>query len=420
MKRSIITLTLLIVVCCLIASTIIVVRQGSLLRRGPGTFYPVIAQLDSGTQLRIVTHEFDDDEDSEQWIKVFCSSNNQEGFISRISTQKTEPKDDVIQILANQIASTQTSRHATSAGIKGFGETFTQKFNGDSEFLDFALSYNVDEKAFKNFKKDTYMGFSRRQNFRRVKLPKEASFPRQEYFTEAESGLGLGISSVIAAEGIYYDKPLQNYVNHIGLQLVEAFNITDIDFKFFILNIAQPNAYATPGGIIFVTKGMLKTCENEAELAVVLAHEIAHVVYAHGLQEILKRKPIILAGNAFNELAEATGGFDDEIAEVEKSLENDIFNFYELVIRGRLQKYEQEADEVGIIIAARAGYDPTKVLNLLNRMLNNNLESNNEHYRKEIIQERIQQITEFFRKNKFPNNLMDKTGRYRIFKNQIN
>ena len=414
MIKRVFILILIIFSMSVLFARIQVRRDSAVLRSGPGSWYEVLEYLEKGTKLESLKYDFEEEE-SDQWIKV--KYNEREGFISIVSTMDIPPKKDVFASMAQQTVSTEATRHGVSAGIKGFGERFTRTFKGDIDFLDFAMIYSFDSREYKRFKKDTYRGFPKRANYRRVRLPQ---IEKEFYFTESETGLGLGISSVIASQGLFFNKRMQDYINFLGMQLVEAFDLTDIDFKFFILNTSEPNAYATPGGIIFITRGMIDLCLDEAELSLVLAHEIAHVIYNHGMQEILKRKHHIAAEARFQELDNMfADSMSKKAQETNKELENDAFLILETLVQGRLDKYEKEADETAMIMTARAGYNPQNLITLLNRFKIQQSYSKNEHFREEIINFRINWATEFLVKTNFPENLMDKKERFQIHKRMI-
>ena len=408
MQKVVILGLFILMFSCLFSESIQVKRDNTQFSEGPGSWYSLIATINRDIWLRKVSYQEDEDEDLGQWIKVIYQS--REGFISGISTKELPPKRDIFASMAEKTTSTSANRHGVSAGVKGFGERFSKTFKGDSNFLVQAMNYNINPIEYKKFKKATYKGFSLRNNRKKVKLP---TTKREEYFSDAERGLGLGIATVIAELGLLQDKNLQDYVNYVGLQLVEAFDLTDIEFKFFILNIPNPNAYATPGGIIFITKGMLNLCSNEAELAVILAHEITHVAYNHGVKESAERRNHILAEDRFNELDSEVDAYDDETLALEKELENDAFTIYETLNEGRLDQYEKEADQVGMIIAARAGYDAKVLLNILDKIGNYSTKSNNQHYRPDIITLRKGWAKEFIRKTSFPDNLFLKAERFK-------
>jgi predicted Zn-dependent protease len=178
---------------------------------------------------------------------------------------------------------------------------------------------------------------------------------------DEERSIGAAIAlQVIARYGGVYDQPdLTRYVNLVGRAVALTCDRPDIPYHFAVLNHDSINAFAAPGGYVFVTRGLLKQIRNEAELAAVLGHEIAHISQKHILEVIQRSKSlagITEAGLAYaNKNPESFKGIID--AAVKKLLDE-----------GLDQDKELEGDSLGDVFAARVGYDPTAYLALLNRL----------------------------------------------------
>lgn len=178
---------------------------------------------------------------------------------------------------------------------------------------------------------------------------------------EEEQSLGQSIAlQVVARSGGLYEQPdLVRYVNLVGRAVAATSDRPNLNYRFAILNDQTINAFATPGGYIFVTRGLLKQVKNEAELAAVLGHEIGHVSQKHMLAIIQRSKQI--AGVSEAGLAYAArdpGQYKQLIDNVTKKLLDEGYD----------QGKETEADQLGVIFAARVGYDATAYLGLLNRL----------------------------------------------------
>jgi predicted Zn-dependent protease len=180
-----------------------------------------------------------------------------------------------------------------------------------------------------------------------------------------EEGIGLGIAQKIAAQkGLVNDDKATRYINLIGNYLSQFTRAYDLGFRFYILNDNRASAFSCPGGYIFITKGILQICSNESELAGIIAHEMAHVVQRHGLKELHLNTAKIEAEKAFSELEDETG----EMSEEEKDLESYADNAYQNIISPRLLSYELEADKIAMAYLKRAGYDPTSVVSVLEKI----------------------------------------------------
>jgi predicted Zn-dependent protease len=178
---------------------------------------------------------------------------------------------------------------------------------------------------------------------------------------DEEQSIGSAIAlQVIARYGGVYDQPdLTRYVNLVGRAVALTCDRPNIEYHFAILNSDSINAFAAPAGYVFVTRGLLKQTQNEAELAAVLGHEIGHVSQKHILEVIQRSKQIAgvtQVGLAYaNQNPQAFKNMID--AAVKKLLDE-----------GLDQNKELEADRLGVAFAARVGYDPTAYATLLTRL----------------------------------------------------
>lgn len=178
---------------------------------------------------------------------------------------------------------------------------------------------------------------------------------------EEEQTIGQAIAlQVVARYGGVYDQPaLTRYVNLVGRSVALTCDRADIDYRFAILNHDSINAFAAPAGYIFVTRGLLKTIKNEAELASVLGHEIGHVTQKHILDIIQRSKQI--AGVAEAGLAYANKNPDAFKNVIDGAVKK-------LLDEGLDQSKELESDRLGVIFASRVGYDPAAYGTFLDRL----------------------------------------------------
>lgn len=165
---------------------------------------------------------------------------------------------------------------------------------------------------------------------------------------EVEIGRDIA-ARLLGAAPLANDAALQRYVNHVGRWLASQTERPGLPWRFGVLEAPQLNAFATPGGHIFITRGLLARMGNEAELAGVLAHEIAHVLRKHHLNAIKKTAQVELAHTVIGTFSRQ----DDRSDRREKMLNAGS----ELFARGLDKDDELEADRLGVVIAARSGYD---------------------------------------------------------------
>jgi predicted Zn-dependent protease len=187
---------------------------------------------------------------------------------------------------------------------------------------------------------------------------------------EEEYYLGRAVSATILSQyKVYTDTEANNYLNTMGQLLVWSSSLPVVfsGFHFTLIESDEINAFAAPGGFIFVTTGLYESLENEEQLAAVLAHEIAHVSLQHGLRAIKKSNltqafAIIgseTAKHSDNQDMQQLGGFfGDSI--------DDIVN--QLVVSGYSKSYEYAADEEALRISYAAGYNPDGLEEFLNSL----------------------------------------------------
>ena len=153
---------------------------------------------------------------------------------------------------------------------------------------------------------------------------------------------------LLGAAPLVPDPRLQQYVNHVGRWLAAQTERPDLPWRFGVMDAPQLNAFAVPGGTIFVTRGLVARMKSEAELAGVLAHEISHVLRKHHLKAIQKGAQTALAGEVLSTAVQNQNSVARE----------KLISFgAEMYTRGLDKSDELEADRLGVVIAARAGYD---------------------------------------------------------------
>jgi predicted Zn-dependent protease len=156
---------------------------------------------------------------------------------------------------------------------------------------------------------------------------------------------------------------VSKYVDSIGQKLAHVCDRPTVDYEFVILDSDLINAFAVPGGFIFVTRGLLESVEDEAELAMVIGHEIAHVTAMHGVQMIQKS----MGANALNILG--TIGAAITVGPEAMLMVNQTANLFSgLYLLGYTREKELEADNLGLQYMLRADYDPQASLRFLKQL----------------------------------------------------
>ncbi len=168
--------------------------------------------------------------------------------------------------------------------------------------------------------------------------------------TEQEIEIGRGIAATVAGHySLVRDSLLTEYVSLVGLTVAAIDPRSDIAYRFAVLDTDEVNAFAAPGGYIFVTRGALSLMEDEAMLAGVLAHELGHVNKRDVIEEIQSKARTDLGIEEAAERVDIAGE-----AYLQKAVETGSSVLFMGLSRGD----ELDADRYGVETAAAAGYDP--------------------------------------------------------------
>ena len=164
---------------------------------------------------------------------------------------------------------------------------------------------------------------------------------------EDEIAIGRQIAgNLLGAAPLVKDARLQQYVNRVGRWVANQSERPDLPWHFGVIESTDVNAFAAPGGYIFVTRGLYALLQNEAELAGVLAHEVGHVISKHHLKILQKSRLLDLGSQA---IAKKVSNND----KVQKLIGSGA----EITARSLDQGAEFEADRIAVVLTARAGYD---------------------------------------------------------------
>ena len=188
--------------------------------------------------------------------------------------------------------------------------------------------------------------------------------PEQEYY------IGRAVAAkVVASYRPYNSRRVNNYLNLVGQSLARLSDKPETfgGYHFLVLDSDEINAFAAPGGLIFVSRGLLRCCPDEDAVAAVLAHEINHVQYQHGLQAIKKSRITSALAIIGTESAKQFGGAD--LARLTETFEDSIHDITATLINnGYARHLENEADHGALTLLSRAGYDPAALVTMLREM----------------------------------------------------
>ena len=179
--------------------------------------------------------------------------------------------------------------------------------------------------------------------------------------TEAdERRIGEQVSDKVRVEyGVFQDKAVTKYVSLVGMTLAKASTRPDLKWEFIVLDTDGVNAFASPGGLVHITRGALGLIKSEAELAGVLAHEVAHVTKKHTVNAIRKNSTIELT----TEMAPGSNALIEGLANAA---------YDNIVEKGFDRGDEEDADAVGLKLANSLTYSPSGLITFLAKLAERN------------------------------------------------
>jgi predicted Zn-dependent protease len=179
-------------------------------------------------------------------------------------------------------------------------------------------------------------------------ISKEAKKASQPISSEEEISIGREVAANVAAQfDVVQDDLLTAYVNLVGLTVLQSIPEQKLNYRFALLDTPQINAFATPGGYIFITKGLLYFLKDEAQLACVLAHEIVHIHEKHVLKEIQKARLVDATIPHYLKASARQALWMSQVTDLA----------IQTLWKGLEKEDEFESDQLAISLARNAGYD---------------------------------------------------------------
>jgi hypothetical protein len=244
---------------------------------------------------------------------------------------------------------------AAVMGVRGLEEAELVAARPDEAELARLERYRADPAALE--------GFGRYGSSRLVPVvapPPLAPPSPAEEAAEREAGRGIA-AALLGAAPLVEDERIEAYVNRVGAWLAARSERPGLPWRFGVLCSDSVNAFAVPGGYVFITLGLYQRLETEAELAGVLAHEIAHVTLRHHYRTLLAPKAMDSAKGGMARMVRKNPA-------VRAVVQGLAAKGCEIFTRALDRGAELEADQLGMLLAADAGYEPfglARVLQLL-------------------------------------------------------
>ncbi len=180
---------------------------------------------------------------------------------------------------------------------------------------------------------------------------------------EGEKELGEESAKQVAEQmGLFDDPKLVSYIQSIGQRLAKNSPYQDVTYQFQIVDMQEPNAFALPGGYVYVSRGLLVLLNSEDELAGVIGHEIGHVAARHSVQRLTRAAPVGLV----------TGITSAAVGLVSPFLANTVSGTGTLINSAILAPYsreqENDADAIGQLLAVKSGWQPNGITHFLSTL----------------------------------------------------
>jgi predicted Zn-dependent protease len=185
-----------------------------------------------------------------------------------------------------------------------------------------------------------------------------ATQKKEIYFITDKMEIMIGkniANDILRKNKIIKDEKLTSYVNNVGKKIASVSDRNYLDYKFYILDNKEINAFALPGGFVFVNKGLMEKVDKE-ELAFVLGHEIGHICARHSIKRLQASLGISII------LSLALKKPDYEL------IRRAIDIVYEVISLGYSRKDELLADSLGVKYMIKAGFNPQKAISLLKKL----------------------------------------------------
>lgn len=295
---------------------------------------------------------------SEEGFFVQVRKGNKTGWVNKLFLSAFPPGGQIKLNSQTEMSDSVQARQRASdftktAAARGLSETESLRVRGEGHTYDFESLVWLESNSVETTRVTL-------ENVESVPRRKESSskIPKS---TEQEIKVGRSIAAkLIYKYGIVKNKEASIQLNLLGRSISSKTSRTDLPFLFGILNSDEINAFACPGGIILLTKGLVRSVQETSELAGILSHEISHVVLKHS-GDFEEMNPILAI---ISSLLAPSGG---EIINTTTSMAIEQME-KQFLETGRDQKTELEADGAGVMLASMMGYSSLKYEQYLDRI----------------------------------------------------
>lgn len=328
----------------------VVTTRRTVVREGPGSFHQAIVVVKAEVPLVVRTR-------SDGWLRVRLPD-DRTGWVSAARVQ-TGPAASATTRVGDDWTSAEATRTGVAAAVRGFQMHAEGLDQGSVEAF---LSYL---RAAPVLTEDDIEAFTAPVEAAEASDMDLDAFDGElsAYQPSVEARqVGMTVGARLASKGLVEAPRARRYLMLMAEHLTDDTPYYDHRFDIVLVEGAGPDAFACPGGTIVLTRGVFAHLETEAQLAGLLAHEIAHVVQGHGMTERAERDTRRRAESAFAEMERSMDDGADKFERAEADLEALARASYRRVVNDRLLRYEKEADRLAAALLGAAGYRPRGIV----------------------------------------------------------
>jgi len=350
---SIFTLSLLFLLLTTSLFADVIQRDNAILFAGPGAYYQQLAKFPQGTACAVIRTDG-------EWVLV--SIKQQQGYLAK----------KVLNVPAldtgfNRFVSFYYNK---SKSIQANAQFYAELIGSDLSTLQYMADNSLTEENVINYRKLSKDKYFVKPN----KANNVAITNSYDSIRDIDVSIGQAMAAKLAVTGIWADTTWNNYLNQLGNYIVSQSEEYDKVFHFSILDSNDINVVTFPGGYVYITKGLLKSIQNEAELAAVLAHEVAFVTCFHKI--VLSDKTANAQSPTQTKIKRTPNASPSSIWS-NADMKRQIIGLYDLLLANKYTNNNAEIDKMGLLYTSRAGYEPGAYLALMTRLYDKQLRYGN-------------------------------------------
>lgn len=303
---------------------------------------------------------------SEQGLFVQVRAEGKMGWVSKLFVSPLPPGNQIkLGVTSSSseavVARQRASDFTKTAAARGLSETQKMRVRGEGELYDFESLRWLESVSFDTENTSINGGYTKFEDSNIRNFFFSHSEPEVLKETKAEVKLGRSLAArLLKKYSLVKDSEFTSYLNGVATRLATVSSRKDLNFRVGIIESTEINAFACPGGYIFLTTESLKKINSEAELAGIIGHEMGHIVLFHNGEfeqsnEFIDVISSLLAPPGTEVVNAATSSLLDE-------MEKQLFE------TGRDMKFELEADEAAVGLTSQVGYSPVGLSSYLNTL----------------------------------------------------